>query len=45
MGVDQMGGENYCIVAARVGDRMRLLHLEIIQSDDPFRRTAELMSE
>jgi hypothetical protein len=43
MGIDQMGQENYVVVKARVGNRMRLLHLEIIQDDSPWRRCAELM--
>ncbi|MEO6026744.1 MAG: phage terminase large subunit family protein [Candidatus Binatia bacterium] len=45
MGIDQMGQENYVIIKAKVGDRMRLLHLEIIQNEDPWRRCTELMRE
>jgi hypothetical protein len=45
MGIDSMGGESYVVVKARTGDRMRLLHLEIVQSNDPWRRCAELMRE
>ena len=43
MGLDQMGHDIHVVIVARVGDRMRLLHLEIIQADDPWRRAAELM--
>jgi hypothetical protein len=43
MGIDQMGGENYVVIKGRKGNRMILLHLEIIQSADPWRRCAELM--
>ena len=45
MGIDQMGHENYVVVKARVGDRMRLLHLEIVQDDDPWRRCAAIIKE
>lgn len=45
MGIDQMGQENYVVIKAKVANRMRLLHLEIIQSADPWRRCAELMRE
>jgi hypothetical protein len=45
MGIDQMGQENYVVIKAKVGDRMRLLHLEIIQDADPWRRCSELMRE
>lgn len=43
MGIDQMGGENYVVIKARVEGWMRVVHLEIIQSGDPWRRCAELM--
>ena len=45
MGIDQMGHENYVVIKARAGARMRLVHLEIIQSGDPWRRCGELMRE
>jgi len=45
MGIDQMGHVNYVVIKAKVRDRMRLLHLEIIQSENPWRRCAELMRE
>ncbi len=45
MGIDQMGQENYVVIKAKVDDRMRLLHLEIIQSADPWQRCVELMHE
>ncbi len=45
MGIDQMGQENYVVIKGRVKGRMRLLHLEIIQDADPWRRCAELMRE
>ena len=43
MGVDQMGHDNHVVIAGRAGDRIRLLHLEIIQASNPWVRTAELM--
>jgi hypothetical protein len=43
MGIDQMGGENYVVIKGRQGDRMILVHIEMIRSDDPWRRCAELM--
>jgi hypothetical protein len=45
MGIDQMGHENYVVIKARVGGRMRLVYLEIIQSEDPWRRCGQLMRE
>jgi len=44
MGLDQMGGDLHVVIAARAGGKQRLVHLEIVQSDDPFRRAAELMA-
>lgn len=44
MGIDQMGGNNYFVIAEKTPDgSRRLLHLEIVWSDNPFQRAAELM--
>lgn len=43
MGIDQMGHENYVVIKARLADRLQLLHLEVIQAQDPWTRCAELM--
>ena len=45
MGIDHMGGVNYVVIKAGVDDRMRLLHLEIVQDEDPWKRCSQLMSE
>ena len=44
MGIDQMGHENYVVIKARLADRLQLLHLEVIQADDPWARCLELIS-
>jgi len=43
MGVDQMAGFNYVVVLQQTGTRRRLVRLEVIEEDDPFRRCHELM--
>ena len=45
MGIDQMGHENYVVIKARLADRLQLLHLEVIQAQNPWMRCAELMRE
>jgi phage terminase large subunit GpA-like protein len=45
MGIDQMGHDNRVLIACRYYDRMRLLHAETIQEDDPWRRCTELLDE
>lgn len=46
-GIDQHGGNNYIVIAGRPrgSSRMRLLHLEVIESNDPFSRLHELMRQ
>lgn len=46
MGIDQMGGVNYYVIATRspTGKR-RIVHLEIGFDPDPFRRAGELMKQ
>lgn len=44
MGIDQMGGVNYYVIAKRTDSgKRRIVHLEIDFRDDPFSRAAELM--
>jgi hypothetical protein len=45
MGIDQMGQTQYVVIVGQVADRVRLLHLEIIQGADPWRRSAQLLKE
>ncbi|MFN8544483.1 MAG: phage terminase large subunit family protein [Candidatus Binatia bacterium] len=47
MGVDQMGQVNYCVLKGRDAQtgRQQLLHLEVIQAEDPWERCAALMHE
>lgn len=45
MGIDQMGHDNHVVIKARADGKQRLLHLEIIQADDPWKRSAELMEQ
>jgi Phage terminase large subunit (GpA) len=45
MGIDQMGHDNRVLIASRYYDRMRLLHAEVIQEDDPWRRCVELLDQ
>lgn len=45
MGIDQMGGENYVVIKARRDGQMHLVHLEVVQSDDPWKRCADLLRE
>jgi hypothetical protein len=56
MGVDQMGGNNYVIIAERHENKKRIVHYEIIDSNNkiywqggeivsPFKRCYELMNE
>ncbi len=46
MGIDQMGGNNYYVIAERTRDgTRRIVHVEIVWHADPFRRAAELMRE
>jgi hypothetical protein len=56
MGVDQMGGDNYVIIAELTDDKKRILHYEIIDSSNtiyfeegqritPFKRLYTLMNE
>jgi hypothetical protein len=56
MGVDQMGGNNYVVIAERHETKKRIVHFEIIDSNNiiyyvngekvtPFRRLYELMHE
>lgn len=45
MGVDQMGSFNAIIIKERLPDgRQAVVHVEAVFNDDPFERTAELMS-
>ncbi len=43
MGVDQMAGFNYLVVLQQTGTARRLVRLEVIEEDEPFRRCHELM--
>ncbi len=43
MGVDQMAGFNYIVVLQQTGTHRRLVRLEVVEEDDPFRRCHELM--
>ncbi len=43
MGIDQMAGFNYVVVLQQTGTHRRLVRLEVIEEDDPFRRCHELM--
>jgi len=45
MGVDQMGHDNHVVITGRRDGRIRLLHLEIVQDENPWRRCAELMRQ
>ena len=45
MGIDQMAGFNYVVVLQQTGTQRRLVRLEVIEEDDPFRRCHELMLE
>jgi hypothetical protein len=45
MGIDQMGQTHYVVIVGRDGDRMRVLHLEVIQASDPWRRAGQLLKE
>lgn len=46
MGIDQMGGNNYFVIAAKTAKGQRqILHVEIVWSDDPFKRACQLMDE
>ncbi len=46
MGIDQMGQNNYFVIAEKteLGQR-RIVHVEIVWDPDPFKRAAELMRE
>jgi hypothetical protein len=45
MGIDQMGQTQYVVIVGQVADRVRLLHLEVIQGADPWRRSGQLLKE
>jgi hypothetical protein len=45
MAIDQMGHDNRVLIASRYYDRMRLLHAEMIQADDPWQRCLELLDQ
>jgi hypothetical protein len=45
MGIDQMGGCNYVVIKARQRGRLVLVHLEVIEGNNPWKRCAELMHE
>lgn len=46
MGIDQMGGVNYYVIATRTpAGKRRISHLEIGFDADPFKRAAELMRD
>jgi hypothetical protein len=45
MGIDQMGHDNHVVITGRREGRVRLLHLEIVQDENPWRRCAELMEQ
>ncbi len=45
MGVDQMAGFNYVVVLQQTGTHRRLVRLEVIEEDDPFKRCHQLMVE
>lgn len=45
MGIDQMGHDNRVLIAVPHYDRMRLVHAEIIQDGDPFKRCTQLMKD
>ena len=46
MGVDQMQHNHHVVIKALTPDgKQRLLHLEVVQDSNPWRRTWELMSE
>jgi hypothetical protein len=45
MGIDQMGQTHYVVIVGQVADRVRLLHLEVIQEADPWLRSGQLLKE
>lgn len=45
MGIDQMGGFNYVTILQQTPVGRRLVRLEVVENDDPFRRCYELMNE
>jgi hypothetical protein len=46
MGIDQMGQNNYYVVAVRAPNgKRRIVHLEVVWDDDPWTRGAQLMRE
>ena len=46
LGIDQMGCVNYAILSEKTPDgSRRIVHLEIVWDDNPFKRCAELMRE
>jgi len=45
MGIDQMRGVNYVVIAKRFGRERRIIHFEIVEGADPFERCSELMKE
>jgi hypothetical protein len=42
MGVDQMMGLNYVFVLTRKGEEKRVVWFEVIENEDPWKRTAEI---
>lgn len=44
-GIDQMGHDNRIIVATPHGDRMRVVHAEIVQAGDPWVRCGAIMKD
>tara|TARA_Y100001937_G_C7046196_1_gene296934 strand:- start:122 stop:931 length:810 start_codon:yes stop_codon:yes gene_type:complete len=45
MGIDQMMGLNYVVILERHGKKRRLVWFEIIENEEPWRRTGQLMEE
>jgi hypothetical protein len=45
MGIDQMGQAQYVVIVGQVADRVRVLHVEVIQGADPWVRSGQLLRE
>ncbi len=43
MGIDQMAGFNYVVTLQQTGTHRRLVRLEVVEADDPFRRCYDLI--
>lgn len=43
LGLDQRSHEHHIVIKGKVGDRQRVLHLEVVQAADPWARVRELL--